>query len=192
MKPKKPISQEERELFRQTVKDIKPLNYEPRANKPATANNLTATKLQQTPKLQLSKTSLEANPTVVTKEEHLEFSRSGIQQRTMHRLRQGRFAKNNILDLHQLTVAQSQAALENFIYECRRHNCRYAVIIHGKGYRSSSSTPTLKNKVNLWLREYADVLAFCTAKPNDGGAGAVYVLLKTAKTRKIVPTTKKR
>jgi len=36
----------------------------------------------------------------------------------------------------------------------------------------------LKNKLNLWLRQHNDVLAYCSARQSDGGAGAIYVLLK--------------
>ena len=36
----------------------------------------------------------------------------------------------------------------------------------------------LKIKVNSWLRQKDQVLAFCSARPQDGGTGAVYVLLK--------------
>jgi DNA-nicking Smr family endonuclease len=51
-------------------------------------------------------------------------------------------------------------------------------IIHGKGKSSEGKLPVLKGKVNSWLRQKGEVLAFCSARPNDGGTGAVYVLLK--------------
>ncbi|MEE9156926.1 MAG: Smr/MutS family protein, partial [Gammaproteobacteria bacterium] len=38
--------------------------------------------------------------------------------------------------------------------------------------------PVLKNKLNNWLRQRDEVLAFCSTRPVDGGTGAVYVLLK--------------
>jgi DNA-nicking Smr family endonuclease len=51
-------------------------------------------------------------------------------------------------------------------------------IIHGKGNTSLGKMPVLKGRVNSWLRQKNEVLAFCSARPNDGGTGAVYVLLK--------------
>ena len=51
-------------------------------------------------------------------------------------------------------------------------------IVHGKGLRSRQGQPVLKVKVNHWLRQREEVLAFCSARPVDGGTGAVYVLLK--------------
>ena len=51
-------------------------------------------------------------------------------------------------------------------------------IVHGKGLSSEGKLPVLKVKVNSWLRQKDDVLAFCSARPQDGGTGAVYVLLK--------------
>jgi DNA-nicking Smr family endonuclease len=52
-------------------------------------------------------------------------------------------------------------------------------IIHGKGKRSRNNKgPVIKTKVNHWLRQRDDVLAFCSARPIDGGTGAIYVLLR--------------
>jgi len=58
------------------------------------------------------------------------------------------------------------------------HRVRCARIIHGKGIRSSSAQPVLKQKVNYWLRLHDEVLAFCSATRGDGGTGAVYCLLR--------------
>jgi DNA-nicking Smr family endonuclease len=41
--------------------------------------------------------------------------------------------------------------------------------------------PILKNEVNEWLRQIELVLAFCSARPEDGGRGAVYALLQANK-----------
>ncbi len=50
--------------------------------------------------------------------------------------------------------------------------------MHGKGHGSLHKLPVLKTKVQGWLRQRDEVLAFCSARPVDGGTGAVYVLLK--------------
>jgi len=82
------------------------------------------------------------------------------------------------LDLHGLTAAQARAALATFLRDCRIHGLRCVRIIHGKGRGSHNRQPVLKGKVNHWLRQRDEVLAFCTARPVDGGGGAVYTLLK--------------
>jgi DNA-nicking Smr family endonuclease len=50
-------------------------------------------------------------------------------------------------------------------------------IIHGKGRRSDQQGPVLKPAVAAWLRRRNEVLAYCSARPVDGGSGALYVLL---------------
>jgi DNA-nicking Smr family endonuclease len=54
-------------------------------------------------------------------------------------------------------------------------------VIHGKGRGSGPRGPVLKHVVNHWLRRMDDVAAFATARPVDGGTGAVYVLLAGAR-----------
>ncbi len=51
-------------------------------------------------------------------------------------------------------------------------------LVHGKSKRPDDAKPILKNLVNQRLREYSNVLAFCSATAKDGGSGAVYILLK--------------
>ena len=50
-------------------------------------------------------------------------------------------------------------------------------VVHGKGLGSPGKAPVLKNKVHAWLVQKKQVLAFVQARPADGGAGAVVVLL---------------
>jgi DNA-nicking Smr family endonuclease len=113
--------------------------------------------------------------------ETLAFSRPGVQQRLFRDLRRGYLEVAWVLDLHGLTVAHAQAALEHFFRDCHRRNIRCVRIIHGKGHRSEGRQPVLKQKLNLWLRERSDVLAFCSATQRDGGTGAVYVLLRASR-----------
>ena len=66
-----------------------------------------------------------------------------------------------------------------FIHSSRREHMTCIRIIHGKGKRSRNNKgPVIKTKVNHWLRQRDDVLAFCSARPIDGGTGAIYVLLR--------------
>ncbi len=113
----------------------------------------------------------------VTAEDRLFFARPGLQQRLLRRLRGGQLSIGDVLDLHGMTTAEARAALLAFIDSNRTRGTRCVHIIHGKG--SGHSVPVLKNRLNSWLRQHHDVLAFNTATQRDGGAGALYVLLRT-------------
>lgn len=110
--------------------------------------------------------------------EELLFTRSGVQHSVLAKLRRGQFSIEAELDLHGMIVRVAQVEVANFLRECRNRNIRCARIVHGKGYGSWQKQPVLKNKLNKWLRQRDEVLAFCSARPVDGGTGAVYVLIK--------------
>ena len=115
----------------------------------------------------------------VTAEDKLFFARPGLQQRLQRRLRGGQLAIGDTLDMHGMTSAEARMSLLAFIDSNRERGARCVHIIHGKGFGSGQSAPVLKNRLNNWLRQHHDVLAFCSATPRDGGAGALYVLLRT-------------
>lgn len=117
----------------------------------------------------------------VSHEETLSYTRSGIQNSVLTKLRKGFFGVQAELDLHGLTSDMAKQQLLYFLQESTISNCRCVHIIHGKGYRSSEDYPVLKNNLNRWLRQHKDVLAFCSASQRQGGAGAVYVLLKISR-----------
>lgn len=106
------------------------------------------------------------------------YAQPGIQHRVLRKLRRGQYSLQAELDLHGLTVPLARGAVAEFLAHCQRHSLRCVRIIHGKGRGSSNKGPVLKIKVEHWLRQRNEVLAFCTARPADGGTGAVYVLLK--------------
>ena len=115
----------------------------------------------------------------VSSEDELFFARPGLQQRQLQRLRRGQLACSATLDLHGMTSATARAAVVSFIDDCRAQQIRCVHLIHGKGYGAGGDLPVLKNRLNSWLRQHHDVLAFCSAQPRDGGRGALYVLLRS-------------
>ena len=121
-----------------------------------------------------------ASTTEVAPDETLFFTRPGVQQRKLQQLRRGRLAIGAELDMHGMTVAVARIELVQFISSCRDRHIRCVRIIHGKGYRADGQSPILKNQLNNWLRQHHEVLAFSSAPRNDGGSGAVYVLLRAA------------
>ncbi|TZF91041.1 Smr/MutS family protein, partial [Cognatilysobacter lacus] len=97
------------------------------------------------------------------------------------RLKRGELSAQEELDLHGLGAVQAQTLLRAFLADARKHGIGCVRIIHGKGRRAaeldSSGAPILKNLVDRVLRQRADVLAFHSAPPAQGGTGAVVVLL---------------
>ena len=110
--------------------------------------------------------------------DELWFARPGLQHKTLKRLRRGQYSISETLDLHGQTVEEARSILNEFLADCRARGIRGVKIIHGKGLRSPGGRPVLKSKLDAWLRRRDEVVAFCSAPPNDGGTGAAYVLLK--------------
>lgn len=77
-----------------------------------------------------------------------------------------------------MTVTTARESLGEFLRRARRDSLGCVRIVHGKGNGSRQRGPVLKQKVNHWLRQRDEVLAFCSARPVDGGTGAIYVLLR--------------
>ena len=120
------------------------------------------------------------NPDVLETGDELQYRRDGIQDRLFRKLRTGQIRIQAELDLHGLTVASARKCVTEFLTKCRAAE-RYCVrIIHGKGLGSMNGEPILKKQLGRWLQHRNDVLAYCTARPADGGTGAVYVLLRKA------------
>ena len=108
----------------------------------------------------------------------IEFSRPGLQRREMRRLRRGQHPVQDQLDLHGLFASDAERAVLEFIDHLRARGLRCVCIVHGKGQNSPQRRPVLKAVVDRWLRRSDAVLAFATAPDNEGGTGAVRVLLR--------------
>ena len=177
------------ESFRAAVRDVTPLAQtplaaglatpKPRPRRRKTSPHATEN-LDETMPLIGAVPPDEANstPDAVTGEGTLSFQRGGVRVQVMRRLRRGLFPIDDELDLHGFSQTAARNRLADFIARSRDGGCRCVRIIHGKGYRSGARGPVLKTAVNLWLRRHMDVMAFVSARTIDGGAGAVYVLLR--------------
>jgi DNA-nicking Smr family endonuclease len=114
-------------------------------------------------------------------DEHIEGIAFGLDRRLLKRLRQGYFAVQAHLDLHGKTRQEARDLVETFILDNRLSRRRCVLIVHGRGLNSKDHIPVLKESLKIWLakgRIARSVLAFCSARATDGGAGAVYVLLR--------------
>ena len=111
-------------------------------------------------------------------DDQLSFARHGISSDTLRKLRRGHWVVQASLDLHGLRTDEARAAFAEFLKHCANREIRCVRIIHGKGLGSINRQPVLKGKVLAWLMQKEEVLAFCQAPANDGGSGAVRVLLR--------------
>lgn len=109
------------------------------------------------------------------------WRRDGISLAQLRDLRRGRWVVQASLDLHGHTRDEARAALATFLAECQASAQRCIRIVHGKGQHSPGREPVLKHLTLGWLSQRREVLAFCQARTIDGGAGAVIVLLQTAR-----------
>lgn len=119
-------------------------------------------------------------------EEYVEGARLGLDPRLLTRLRRGEFAVQAHIDLHGMIQADARVALEAFILESVRKGLRAVLVVHGRGLGSPGGRPVLKQAAAQWLSHGhigGYVLAFATARPSDGGAGAMYVLLRRDRRR---------
>jgi DNA-nicking Smr family endonuclease len=114
-------------------------------------------------------------------DEFIEGWITGFDHGIVRRLRRGDYAVQGHLDLHGLTRDEAKLAAERFLKESRERGKRCVLLVHGRGLHSKDQMPVLKESLKRWLstaRFGKHVLAFATARPSDGGAGAVYVLLR--------------
>ena len=108
----------------------------------------------------------------------LSFHRSGVGPDVVARLRRGHWSIQGELDLHGLRREEARDELAGFMKEAARRGWRCLRVVHGKGLGSPGRQPVLKAKVQRWLGQHADVLAFTQASAPQGGAGALIVLLR--------------
>ena len=116
--------------------------------------------------------------TLLEIDEQLSFRRPGIGADVTRKLRRGHWSIQRQLDLHGLRTDDARAALAAFLRDASAHGIRCIRVVHGKGLGSPGKAPVLKNKVHAWLVQKKEVLAFVQARPADGGAGALVVLLQ--------------
>ena len=118
---------------------------------------------------------------ITDSDEFMEGSVRGFDPGVMRKLRGGDFSTQANLDLHGLTREEARPALEAFIQQARIAGHRCVLVVTGRGLHSKDQLPVLKEGVRTWLtkgRAAKQVLGFCTARPKDGGTGALYVLLR--------------
>ena len=115
--------------------------------------------------------------TLLDADDQLSFRRPGIGTDVTRKLRKGEWSIQGQIDLHGLRSDEARNAMGQFIRDAKRMGWRCVRVVHGKGLGSPGKEPVLKSKVQRWLVQKNEVLAFVQAKPSDGGGGALLVLL---------------
>ncbi len=115
--------------------------------------------------------------TLLDTDDALSYRRPGIGPDVTRKLRKGGWSIQGQVDLHGLRREDAREALVDFIKDAARMGWRCVRVVHGKGLGSPGKTPVLKGKVQSWLIQKQEVLAFVQARPAHGGAGALVVLL---------------
>jgi len=108
------------------------------------------------------------------------YLRPTLPKQLLRDLRRGRWVIQSELDLHGATREEARALIADFLDQSRKRDQRVVRIIHGRGLRSPGKVGVLKQLVRGWLVQRDEVLAYCQARPQDGGEGALLALLKAA------------
>lgn len=116
--------------------------------------------------------------TLLSTDADLSYTRPGIGPDVARKLRLGHWTIQAEVDLHGLRIDEARDALGRFIRETQKKGLRCVRVVHGKGLGSPGKTPILKTRVLSWLAQKNEVLAYVQAKPAQGGAGALVVLLQ--------------
>ena len=162
------------DLFRQALEGVVPLTPSNRTETltPPKPLSRASRKLPPAP-IQDALSDHGAEDTLLT-----EFYRPGISRMTLRKLKRGHWPVQDNLDLHGLHSDAARKLLLEFIQEATLSGLRCVCLIHGKGRHTDGGEGILKRRTRHWLTQCAEVLAFCEAPPQEGGGGAVRVLLK--------------
>ncbi len=165
-------------LFRSAVNGIQPLSVRKRHRLKTTTSDQARHQHRDEQQMLQDSISSESDLSVPELIDDMSFRRGSVTRKIMRELQRGKYTVQEEIDLHGCTRLEAESALRAFINDCVQHSLSCIRVIHGKGIRSGPSGPVLKAAVNHWLRQWDTVLAFCPARPSDGGTGAIYVLLR--------------
>ena len=173
-------AQSDRELFLSSIGDVTPLDASDRiepvfqAPRPIPVQRIADEKLALRESLS-DEFSVES---LLETDEALSYTKEGIGPDVVRKLRRGHWVIQDQIDLHGMRRDEAREMIVEFLRQAALRGIRCVRIVHGKGLGSVNNEPVLKKLVHKWLVQRSDVIAFCQAKPADGGSGAVVVLLK--------------
>ena len=170
----------EQNLFKKAVGSVKPIPVNPRVSLKSEPTPPIATQQIKDDQSALRESLSDEFDvaSLLDTDDALSFRRPGIGTDITKKLRKGDWSVQAQVDLHGLRRDEAREHLSSFLKESIKSGLRCIRVIHGKGLGSPGKTPVLKAKVQSWLVQKEEILAFVQAKPTQGGAGALIVLLK--------------
>ena len=177
-KPRRGISPEDAELFRDAIGEVRRIELEPAAPERARpAPEPRRLRIDEAEALREAQ-ELRGPAPVLEGDELQAYRRAEVGERDLRRLKRGEFAVQDELDLHHLRAQDAEMLLKQFLNEARSGSRQCVRIIHGKGLRSVGREPVLRKRIRKILTRRDEVLAFVEPRASHGGGGAVVVLLQ--------------
>ena len=176
----------ERRLFELTVGPVRPLVASPRVKHavvPVEPEPLQRQADEQAVMREALSDDFDVE-TLLHTDEQLSYRTPGLGHDVVRKLREGRWSVQRHIDLHGLRTDEARETLGRFIRETHAQGVRCVRVVHGKGLGSPGRTPVLKGRVLRWLVQKKEVLAFVQARPAEGGAGALVVLLRPSQSQR--------
>ena len=172
----------ERRLFELAVGTVRPLNVSQRVEHPPIPVEPEPLQRQADEKSVMQEALSDDFDveTLLHTDELLSYRTPGLGLDVIRKLREGRWSIQRHIDLHGLRTDEAREALGRFIRDTHAQGVRCVRVVHGKGLGSPGRTPVLKSRVHRWLVQKHEVMAFVQARPAEGGAGALVVLLRPA------------
>ncbi|MCL1073166.1 DNA endonuclease SmrA [Shewanella dokdonensis] len=175
------MNQNDMDLFKQEMADVVPLKQ--CHNVPTTGGFTTSAAQRARNAAAQSSEYLQRLPLELARippvkpDDMLSFKREGVQDAVFKNLRLGKYKVAAELDVHGMNVRQARDSLISFILQQQQRGARCLLLIHGKGHSNKPFPALIKSCVNYWLTQLDEVLAFHSAKREQGGYGALYLLL---------------
>lgn len=163
-------------LFREAIGHVRPLTSEAPPPKPKPAPTPAQSESDEA-RVRDELLRHAIDPATIEVGDEIHYLKPGQPSKLLKQLRRGHFSVRAEIDLHEMTLAVARDAVRAFLDEsiARREYC--VRIVHGKGLRSRADGPVLKRMTATLLQRRRDVLAYASARPAQGGTGAVIVLL---------------
>ncbi len=184
--PDEIVKESDEDLFQQAMKNVVPLNDGRKkiVKSPARREEFPDHQQSQEERERQYLSTLVSDSSawdISFSDEYMVGAVPGVGPKIMRRLKRGEFSVQDYIDLHGLKKKEAEAVVREFIIKSYQRGLRCVLIVHGRGLGSVDHQPAIKRELPVWFRRgmlKRIVLAFVTARPCDGGAGALYVLLK--------------
>ena len=162
--PRPSVSSAEARLFRNSVSQVKPLDFEERVEdaRPQKKRRPTAPPIH--------------SPQGIEKLDGDLFYRPGVSRRLLKDLRNGRIRPGSVIDLHGRTRVEAKRELAHFVERSGDLYERCLLVITGRGSHSPDGYSPVREEALALLRQLSEVQAYACAQADDGGSGAFYVL----------------